>query len=167
MATDSHPESRTKPIPAHVSAELVWDHSFDAFTAEGDDPFLAVARLHDGPEIVWATDGSYGRPGWIITRYDLISEVFIDYEHFTAERKGMIADLLGVNLRLNPIEIDPPAHYGYRRILNPFFTPKAVNAFGEQVRSICDGLIAKFADHGSCEFIRDFAFPFPSYVFSI
>jgi hypothetical protein len=43
-------------IPAHVPAELIWDHSFDAFTAEGNDPYLAVTRLHEGPGIIWATD---------------------------------------------------------------------------------------------------------------
>lgn len=152
-------------VPAHVPPELVWDRSFDAFTAEGDDPFLAIARLHEGPGIVWSPDASYGRPGWIVTRHDLISEVFIDYEHFSAERKGMIADLVGENVRLNPIEIDPPAHHGYRRILNPFFTPKAVHGLDQPVRQACNGLIAKFADKGGCEFVEDFAIPFPSYVF--
>src|SRR5579864_6352796 len=99
--------AETAKVPAHIPAELVWDHSFDSFTAELADPFLAVSRLHDGPGIIWATDASYGRPGWVVTRYDFMCEVFIDHEHFAAERKGMIADLLGVNLRLNPIEIEP------------------------------------------------------------
>lgn len=152
-------------IPAHVPADLVWDHSFDKFTAELGDPYLAVTRLHEGPGIIWATDASYGRPGWIATRYDLISEIFMDHEHFSAERPGMIADLLGVNLRLNPIEIDPPAHFGYRRILNPLFTPRAINGLDAPVRASCRKLIAKFADRGGCEFVKDFALQFPSYVF--
>jgi len=160
----SHAEAADK-IPSHVPKELVWDHSFDAFTAELDDPFFAVSRLHDGPGIIWATDGSYGRPGWIATRNDVISEVFLDHEHFSAERPGMIADLLGVNLRLNPIEIDPPAHYGYRRILNPFFTPKAIHNLDAPARQACRKLIGKFEDKGGCEFIEDFAVPFPSYIF--
>ena len=152
-------------VPAHVPPALVWDHSFDAFTAELDDPFAAVCRLHQQPGIFWATDASYGRPGWVVTRHSLISEVFLDHERFTAERPGMIADLLGVNLRLNPIEIDPPAHYGYRRLLNPFFTPKAVNNLDAPVRQACASLIGRFADRGACDFIEDFAIPFPSYVF--
>jgi cytochrome P450 len=155
----------TTRVPDHVPAALVWNHSFDAFTAELDDPFIAVSRLHDGPGIFWATDAGYGRPGWVVTRHDLIAEVFVDYEHFSAERPGMIADLLGVNLRLTPIEIDPPAHYGYRRILNPFFTPKAVNAYDAPVRNACVSLIEKFATKGGCEFVQDFAIPFPSFVF--
>lgn len=152
-------------IPPHIPSELVWDKSFDAFTAELDDPFIAISRLHGGPGIIWTPDASYGRPGWVVTRQSLISEVFMDHEHFSAERPGMIADLLGVNLRLTPIEIDPPAHFGYRRILNPFFTPKAINSLDVPVRAACERLIAKFADKGSCEFIEDFAVPFPSYVF--
>jgi len=152
-------------VPSHIPAELVWDHSFDSFTAELDDPFLAIARLHEGPAIIWATDASYGRPGWVVTRHDVMSEVFMDHEHFTAARKGMVADLLGVNVRLNPIEIDPPAHYGYRRILNPFFTPKSVNGLDGSVRQACQDLIARFEDQRGCEFIEQFAVPFPSYVF--
>ncbi len=151
--------------PDHVPADLVWDHSFDAYTAEGDDPFLAVTRLHSGPGIFWATDASYGRPGWVVTTYDLISEVFMDHEHFTAERPGMIADLVGENIRLNPIEIDPPRHHGYRRILNPFFTPKAMMGLEESVRQACVELIARFEHRGGCDFVHDFAIPFPSYVF--
>lgn len=152
-------------VPAHVPPELVWEGSFDAFTAEGGDPYLAVTRLHAGPGIFWATDASYGRPGWIVTRYDLISEVFMDYEHFSAERKGMIADLVGENVRLNPIEIDPPAHHGYRKILNPHFTPKAINVLDGSIRAACKELIAKFEGKGGCEFVDEFAVPFPSYVF--
>ena len=34
---------------------------------------------------------------------------------------------------VNSIEIDPPAHHGYRRILNPHFTPKALRDLGLQV----------------------------------
>lgn len=152
-------------VPDTVPPELVWDHSFDAFTMEGDDPFTAIRRLHDGPPIFWATDASYGRPGWVLTRSDLISEVFCDHEHFSAERHGMIADLVGENIRLNPIEIDPPAHHGYRRILNPFFTPKAVHGLDDPVRAVARELIDKFRDKGGCEFIHEFAIPFPSYIF--
>ncbi|MCT2399919.1 cytochrome P450 [Novosphingobium mangrovi (ex Huang et al. 2023)] len=152
-------------VPAHVPPELVWDHRFDAFTMEGGDPFQAICRLHDGPPVIWSTDASYGRPGWVVTRYDFVSEVFMDYERFGAERTGMIADLVGENIRLNPIEIDPPAHHGYRRILNPHFTPKAIKGVEAAVRAACVDLISRFENDGGCEFIGKFAIPFPSYIF--
>lgn len=152
-------------IPTHVREDLIWRGSFDAFTSEGDDPFLAIARLHEGPPVIWATDSGYGRSGWVVTRHDLIAEVMIDYEAFTAERPGMIADLVGENVRLNPIEIDPPAHHGYRRLLNPHFTPKAVKEMESAVQGAARALIDKFADRGTCEFVSEFAIPYPSYMF--
>lgn len=152
-------------VPSHVPPELVWDGHFDAFTAEGEDPWQAINRFHDGPGIFWATDASFGRPGWVLTRHNLINEAFIDFEHFSAERPGLIADLLGEPVLLNPIEIDPPRHHHYRRILNPYFTPNAVKGYDEPVRQVCRELIARFAEKGECEFIDEFAVPFPSYVF--
>lgn len=152
-------------IPATVPSELVFEADFDRLTAQGEDPFLAAARLHEGPPVIWMTEANFGRPGWVLTRHDVINEAFIDYEHFSSERPGMIADLLGEPVRLNPIEIDPPRHHQYRRVLNPFFTPKAVKDFDEPVRQVCRELIAKFKDRGECEFVDEFAVPFPSYVF--
>jgi cytochrome P450 len=148
-----------------IPPELAWEHSFDQFTAQGDDPFLAISRMHDLPPVVWTHDAAYGRPGWICTRFETIAEVFTDYEHFTAERSGMIAEMLGEPVRLNPIEIDPPAHHGYRRNLNPQFTPKVIGGMVDAVEQTCAELIANFADKGGCEFVSQFAIPFPTYVF--
>lgn len=152
-------------VPGHVRPDLVWKQRFDAFTAEGDDPFLAVSRLHDGPPLVWSHDAAYGRPGWIATRSQVIADVFLDPATFSAERKGMIAEMLGEPVLLNPIEIDPPAHHGYRRNLNPVFTPKAIGELGEAVRASCHALIDRFAAAGECDFIRQFAVPFPTHIF--
>lgn len=151
--------------PDHVPPQLVWNHKFQDFAFEGDDPFIAISRLHDGPGIIWSPKAAYDRPGWIVTRHDLIFEVFQDHERFSAERPGMVADLLGEPVLLNPIEIDPPRHHQFRRVLNPFFTPAAVKGFDDPVRQICRELIAKFKGSGGCEFVEDFAVPFPSYVF--
>jgi cytochrome P450 len=158
-------QEQKKGVPDHIPARLVWNNSFDAFTTEGDDPFAAICRMHTLPPLIWATDASYGRPGWIATRHDVINEVFMDHAHFSAERPGMIADLVGENVRLNPIEIDPPAHHGYRRNLNPLFTPKAIATLDGSIRDTCKTLIARFATKGTCDFVADFAVPFPSYVF--
>ncbi|MDK2755841.1 MAG: cytochrome P450 [Blastomonas fulva] len=152
-------------IPATVPPELVHEADFDALTSEGNDPWAAIARLHEGPPVIWMTHANYGRPGWVLTRQDVINEAFIDYEHFSSERPGMIADMLGEPVRLNPIEIDPPRHHAYRQVLNPFFTPKAMKEFDDPVRRCCRELIAQFKDRGECEFAQEFAVRFPSYIF--
>ena len=45
------------------------------------------------------------------------------------------------------------------------FTPKAVGHMEQAVRDTCDMLIAKFADKDRCEFVGEFAMPFPTYIF--
>lgn len=152
-------------IPDHVPADLVWDDDIDRFAAELDDPFHAVSRLHSGPELVWARGASRGFPAWLPTRYRLIEEVFMDAELFMSGDSNDAAQLLGVDWRLNPLEIDPPAHRAYRQILQPYFLPSAINRMEPMVRQIATDLIAGFEERGECEFIAEFAELFPSYIF--
>jgi cytochrome P450 len=153
-------------VPTHVPAELVWNHSFAEFAHELDDPYLSAARMHDGPDVIWARDASYGNPGWILTRHAQIREAFADYVHFSSARThSSVGQLLGVTWRLNPLDFDPPVHQAYRQILNPFFFPRAVSDLDVAVRQVCESLIAQFERRGSCEFIEEFATKFPAYVF--
>jgi len=151
--------------PAHVPAELAWDHSLAEFTSELDDPFLAASRLLDGPPLFWARDALHGRPGWVIARHDLLKQAFLDWERFSSAGDRDLATMLGVDWDLNPVRIDPPMHTIYRKVLTPFFTPKAVAHMEAGVRETCDELIARFADRGGCDFVKDFAVPFPSIIF--
>ena len=151
--------------PEHVPADLYWDHDLVEFCAELDDPFRAAARLHDGPDLIWARDVGYGRSGWIPTRYALQEEVFRNPERFSSEGVMGLNEMLGVTWPMIPIEFDPPRHTLYRQILNPLFSPRLVNEIEADVRATCDMLIAAFAARGGCEYISDFAIKFPTHVF--
>ena len=118
-----------------------------------------------GREFIWATRAFFGNPAWVLTRHALIQEAFIDYEHFSHRRNRTLIQVMGESLQLIPLEIDPPEHFAYRQILNPCFTPRAVNSLEMPVREACDSLIAGFEDRGSCEFISEFAARFPNNVF--
>lgn len=48
---------------------------------------------------------------------------------------------------------------------NPFFVPKPAKELDVSVRGACVELIGKFENAGGCEFVKEFAIPFPSYVF--
>jgi cytochrome P450 len=154
-----------RSVPEHVPAELVFPKSLEGFNAELDDPFLAAARLHAGPDIFWAADTARGRPAWVVTRDALMREIFADHETFSAAGMSGLAEMLGVEWHLLPVECDPPLHSHYRMILTPFFTPRAMEAMDGAVREVCRTLIAKFEDRGGCDFIGDFAVPFPTYIF--
>lgn len=157
--------AQSSAFPDHVPPDLRWDHSLGEFAHEGDDPFLAVSRLHDGPDIFYARDMSQNYPGWVLTRHELIQEACVDFEHFSSEYGSGLDKMVGEGFRLIPIDTDPPEQVAFRRIINPFFTPKAVKALEQSVRDTCDMLIARFEDKGGCEFIEEFAVPFPSYIF--
>ncbi len=152
-------------FPDHVPPELRWDHSLRDFALELDDPFMAVCRLHEGPDIFYARDISQERPGWVITRHALQNQAFLDHEHFSSKGNSGLDQMLGAGFRLIPIDCDPPEQTAYRMMINPLFTPRAVEALDAPVAATCDRLIAQFDDRDGCEFIEDFAIPFPSYIF--
>lgn len=156
-------QQQKQTIPDHVPAELVRDMDINTYAASFGDPYEAAARLHEGPDIFWATTAANGRPGWVLTRQALVQEAYLDPEHFSSERADLAA--MGISWKLNPLEFDPPEHHKYRRLLNPLFSPRAVAEMDSPVKAVCDELLNAIVECGSCEFIGDFAEKFPSYIF--
>ncbi|MGD9794134.1 MAG: cytochrome P450 [Acidimicrobiia bacterium] len=64
-----------------------------------------------------------------------------------------------------PLQIDPPMHSRYRKMLDPLFTPKLMAAREGQAAEIVNRLIDKFIDRGNVDFSHEFAVPFPSEMF--
>ncbi|MBU6266257.1 MAG: cytochrome P450 [Sphingomonadales bacterium] len=150
-------------IPGHVPAECVWNHDFAAFLHQGDDPYLAGARLHDGPGLIWCPTAAHGRPAWIFTQDALIREGFGDWERFSSQR-GANAAVMDSSWLLLPVEADKPDHHHYRQVLHPLFTPSAINHRASAVQALCDELIGAFVDRGHCEFIGEFAGILPNAI---
>jgi cytochrome P450 len=67
--------------------------------------------------------------------------------------------------RFLPLEMDPPEHAGYRGVITPVFTPKAVSAWAEEARRLAGDLIDGFHGRGECEFVTEFAQQLPIIVF--
>ncbi|MEP0189881.1 MAG: cytochrome P450 [Erythrobacter sp.] len=59
---------------------------------------------------------------------------------------------------------DPPVHGRYRKLLDRVFTASRVKELGPRVDNISEELIGNFADRGSCEFVAEYAMPFPGIV---
>jgi cytochrome P450 len=66
---------------------------------------------------------------------------------------------------LIPLQIDPPDHVKFRRLLDPLFAPREVEKLEAAVRSLVNDLIDAFVDAGHCEFNADLAVPLPCTVF--
>jgi len=66
---------------------------------------------------------------------------------------------------LIPLNVDPPKHSKYRRILDPLFAPKRMDLLEPDVTARVNGFIDNFIDRGSCNFTEEFAELYPSAVF--
>ena len=64
-----------------------------------------------------------------------------------------------------PVDIDPPEHHRYRRILDPLFSPREMARFEPHFTDLTNRLIDGFADRGTCDFAAEFAEPLPSLMF--
>src|SRR5262249_10819740 len=59
---------------------------------------------------------------------------------------------------------DPPNHARYRKIVDRAMNIQQVRNMAPRMTEIVNGLIDKFIDRGSCDFLEEFAFPFPGTV---
>ena len=150
-------------VPAHVPSECVWNNDFAAFLHQGDDPYLAAARLHDGLGVIWVPEAAHGRPAWVFTRHELIGEGFFDWRAFSSKR-GSNAAVMDSSWLLLPVEADRPDHRHYRNVLTPLFTPSAVNRRASAVQALCDQLVDGFVERGRCDFIAEFANVLPNAI---
>jgi cytochrome P450 len=64
-----------------------------------------------------------------------------------------------------PLQIDPPEHKKFRKLLDPIFAPRKMAAMDEEVSALVNHLIDQFIDRGEVDFAKEFSIPFPSQVF--
>lgn len=154
-------------IPAHVPAELVFASPIAMGARAEADPFrVLIPAIHaNAPEVFYAPGSHLSGGSWIPRLAEDVRKIMLDTETFSSAGQTGLSRLVGQNWDLIPVEIDPPRHGAYRALLNPLFSPKRVAALEVSMRSTVDGLIDKFADQGSCEFIDAFAAPFPVSIF--
>jgi cytochrome P450 len=78
---------------------------------------------------------------------------------------GIDAVHIGQVRPLIPLQIDPPDHKNFRKILDPLFAPKQAAAIEDRTRALMRGLIAEVVDAGHCNFHTAIAEPLPTTVF--
>jgi cytochrome P450 len=97
----------------------------------------------------------------VIASREAVDTVLRNHEIFTSEF-GLD---LGNIRPLIPLSVDPPKHSKYRKILDPLFAPRRMDAIEDDVAERVNHFIDAFVDHGECNFTEDFAELFPSSVF--
>jgi cytochrome P450 len=153
--------NHAQPIPAHVPAQLVVD--FDLWNGPEirGDPYIGLARLHDGPAIFY-TPRNEGH--WVPRTARIAREVMEDHSRFSADlHYNPRMDETGP--RLIPAQVDPPVHTRYRGIVNPSFSPAAVGRMAEAIRALSRELIEEVRQAGECDFFTAIAQKFPIAIF--
>ena len=64
-----------------------------------------------------------------------------------------------------PLQIDPPEHKKFRKLLDPIFAPRKMAAMDQEVSDLVNHLIDGFIERGEVDFAKEFSVPFPSEVF--
>jgi cytochrome P450 len=97
-----------------------------------------------------------------LTGADAVEYAFKHPEIFSSRPA---AAFYGSDTGLIPLQIDPPDHRRYRRILDPLFSPKRMGALRDQITDLANWCIDAFDERDSCDFSREFALPYTSGVF--
>lgn len=84
-----------------------------------------------------------------------------DYELFSSE----VAGAQPGRPRMIPLQIDPPEHSRYRKLLDPVFAPRSVALLEPDVMSATNDLIDRFYAKGECDFSEQLSVPLPSAIF--
>jgi len=101
-------------------------------------------------------------PGVLLTRKAEIMEALRHPEIFSS---NMDAVDLKNKRPMIPLQIDPPDHKKFRKLLDPIFAPRKMAAMEDEVAALVNRLIDGFIDDGEVDFAKRFSIPFPSQVF--
>lgn len=136
-------------------------------------PLYAAAR-RDAP-VVFIEEQSL----WLVSRYDDCEYVLEHPELFSsreslssvnAYRNSPEALKILKESRAQPrartlINADPPDHTIFRSILQRALSPaRTLRELTPRIQQVVDELIDNFAERGTCEFVREFAYPLPMRV---
>src|SRR5262245_49441077 len=122
-------------------------------------PHALFARLRREAPVQFcrSRDGGF----WSLTRFEDVVAVNRDSRTFSSERRGiMMFDQTSLEGPGDPrmmIEIDPPRHTRYRRLVNRGFTPRMVATLEPRMRAVARRAIDAAVAVGRCDFATQLA----------
>lgn len=131
-----------------------------------DDPYRTYQRLRDEAPAYWNPDLEF----WVLSRFDDVLEAFRDFETFSSaggvalENRRPIGNVDSPNQQM--IELDPPDHTHFRKLVSRVFTGRRVAEMEADIRAIVDHYIDQVVEAGSADLVHDISGPFPMDVIS-
>lgn len=139
------------------------------------DPFPLFMQLRENDPVHW----SPAMKAWVITRYEDVKRVAMDYSDMSADRLGPFFAAVPADRQSSYAHLmtylgkwmvfrDPPEHTRLRRLFTKAFTSRSVKALEPNVEQIVgmlfDQMEQKSRSTGVVDWIADFAYPLPATV---
>jgi cytochrome P450 len=135
-----------------------------------NDPFPLFADVRASGAVHRATLAD-GHDAWLVVRYEEAMAALNDprlskdMHAAFAEGSDLVAEgLPGPEFARHMLSVDPPDHTRLRRLVSAAFSPRRVEALGQQVQAITDDLLDEIAvagEAGPVDLVSSFAFPLP------
>ena len=155
----------TNPIPSHIPLEQVKAFDFFADPRMSQCPFAATASLHGKDRVFWnPTNWQFGG-AWVLTTAEDIRFVLSSPDLFTNKGEAGFSGFVGESWDLIPLELDPPDHTKFRKLLNPLLAPPVVAKMTPGIKARAAALVDTLRGQGGCEFMAAFGRPFPVGIF--
>ncbi len=148
-------------VPPHVRPDQVYPFDIYLDSRLLEDLHLGYRALQlEAPEIFYTPcNGGH----WMVTRYDLIEAVIKDTTNFS--NKEIEIPKTESPFVAIPINLDPPEHTPYRKMLMKHFTPRMVAALDGSMQQWAERLIDKVYADGACDFAETLGAIYPVTVF--
>ncbi len=134
-------------------------------TYHGDVPREVFRYLRDQAPVYWHEDPQQGIGFWAITRHADLDFVSKNPQLFSSSEKSCLLNESDPEslalLRLQLINMDPPDHLKYRRLVRNAFTPRQVDSYEPRFREVARDILSKAVEGGRCEFVADIASELP------
>jgi cytochrome P450 len=123
--------------------------------------FDNLNRAREAAPILW-NETPHGF--WMVNRYDDVKEALQRPDIFTNEVVSALGDP-EKHIRLIPQNLNGKEHVAARHVLNPWFSPGAIERIVPLARERCIAMIERLAPNGGCDLATEFAMLFPTEVF--
>ena len=132
-------------------------------------PHEWFALLRKEAPVYWHPDPDGQSDGfWAVTRFDDCVGVNRDYEHFSSAAKtSLFADFddeLIEQQRMMMVNMDPPMHTRYRRLVSKGFTPRMIRDLEAKVVVATDAILDSVCEQGTADFVEQISAELPLQV---
>lgn len=135
-------------------------------TYQGGHPREMYRHLRQEAPVYWH-EGTNDHPGfWVISRREDLDYVSKNPALFSSHARTCFlhepdseADL--DMMRLLMINMDPPQHMKYRRLVRSAFTPAKVESYRPRFEAIARDILDRAVEGGRCEFVEEVAMELP------